>query len=166
MRIVSYAFENLSAFVNKFIKTCWVRIRSRFANTSCFRGLNSINIFYKSACRYNIWTTLFKVALTGCTSKLGVKIFFSIMFRSSNNLTCERSNCAVESISSRSFCFSGSEVYFKTLLVNCTMHLRGVIISWVTLEVKSVRTLLFSDILENFLTSVISRIVINVASVF
>ena len=62
-------------------------------------------------------------------------------------------------ISSSSFLFSGSEVYSRTFTVNCKMHLSGVIISCVTLEVNKVSILLFSDILANFLISVMSRIV-------
>ena len=165
-RMTSLGLENLRALVSKLMITYWVRIISISTIYSTGIGTNRIAIFCSSACCCKISTTFFIVKLKGCSAKLSWKTLRSSMFRSSKSLTWDSRSWLVDRISSSCLRYFKSAVYLRTLWVNWMMQRRGVIISCVTLDVRRVRILLFSEIFWNFLRSDMSRTLTKVHSLF
>ena len=113
-------------------------------------------MFYKFAYFSSIFTASETVLLKGLISKFGRNKSCSSILLSSKSFVYASSNLEVVTINSASYFFGDLRNSLTNDSEKFTMHLRGVTISWVTLDDKSCNSLLSAFILAIFFNSVTS----------
>jgi len=113
-------------------------------------------MFYIFACFSSIFTASEIVLLKGVISIFGRNKSCSNIFLSSNSFVYESSNFEVVTISSASYFFGDLCNSLTNDSEKFTIHLSGVTISCVTLDVNNYNNLLSAYILAMFLSSVTS----------
>lgn len=149
-RIESLEFENLIAFVRKFNRIYWIRILSSMRETSPQLDLNMILMSLREACPCKISAVSLTTLRSFSSCSCGDNTPFSMRLLSSSSLTWLRTSLEVLTIRSALFLTYSFFDCLATSVAKVTMHLRGVISSWLTLDASKLSRKFFCSAFLRF----------------